>query len=160
MNPVSVEIITPLQMIYAGGGLYRLSSDFSFRVRFSDCSSRLFTVEKDFLTDLHSVPLFIRILFPRIMRSYVHGMNQSAVGHDKFYRFHKVLGISREFADKIYLLLAVDEIKNLPDMERVLKTQAAGLMYRMVRRFGWLAFGKGDGTPPKRIAKAMKGLRL
>lgn len=158
MKPTSVVILSHLQMIYVGGGFYR-TAPFRFRVTFDNRTTRLFEVPDDFVTDLHSVPLLVRIAL-RLSR-YVPGMNKGAVGHDYLYRFLKVLKLSRKVADQIYLLLCYAELDGIPDgAERVLKRNKAFLMYRAVRRFGWMALGTCDGTPPKRVAKKMKELGI
>lgn len=160
MTPYRVEIVTPLQMRYVGDDHYRLTAPFRFRVYCSDDEVRTYEVDDDFVTDLHSFPWFLRILFPRMARKYIAGMNKSAVSHDYFYRFWAVLGITREFADDVYRLMAINEIKGLPEMERILKMNAAIVMHRAVCRFGWMFIGKGDGVPSKRVAKIMKRIEI
>lgn len=158
MKATSVVILSHLQMLYVGDGFYRLTSPFRFRVTFDDNSTRLFEIHEDFVTDLHSVPWLVRVIFR--FSCYVAGMNKGAAGHDYLYRFLKVLRIPRRVADQIYLLLCHAEVDGLPEIERMLKRNKAFIMYRAVRRFGWMAGVRGDGTPPKRVAEKMKELGL
>jgi len=154
-------IETPLILDYVGGGCYRLEAPFRFSVwegasRGEKSLALTFEVPLGFVTDLHSVPAGwgLRLLFP----ADIPGNNASAVGHDFLYRMFKVLRVSRKFADEVYLALAYAETADLPGDERRSKRKQAFVMYRAVRRFGWTAWGRGDGTPGRAVRKAMERL--
>jgi len=159
MKAQKVDVLSRLNMTYIGRGFYRVDSPFIFRVLFDDGHYQTFEVPVGFITDLHSIPLLVRV-FVRFMRKDTTGMNQSAAGHDYLYRFHSLLKVTQRQADDIYLLLCFAETANLPEIERVLKRSDAKLRYTALRRFGWTAWGRGDGTPPRCVRKMMKQLGL
>jgi len=146
----TVEIIKPLVSRYIGDGLHHVQQ-LEFKAVVDDVEVHC-VLPENFVCDMHSTPFFVRWLLPK----YVLGMNASAAGHDYMYRFWRILNISRKVADRIYLLLSFRETVTLPSGERSELRAKALIMYRAVRRFGWTAWGRGDGTPSKRIQKAMK----
>lgn len=108
---------------YAGGRVWPLQRDFPFHYEFD---GRHFdgVVPAGFQTDFHSVPRILWFIF------HPQEFGQAAVIHDYLYRT-KGLGVSRGFADEIYLAALTKCGAAEP------KRKA---MYRGVRIFGWLSF--------------------
>lgn len=86
------------------------------------------TVPEGFKTDLASVPLALRIFFPRDGE-----YTPAAVVHDFLYSKFNKTGINRELADKIFLFI-MKELK--------VAKYKRNAMYKAVRIFGELAWEK------------------
>ena len=117
-----------------GQGRYHLGAPLMFSYL-----GRVVTIRPDFVCDLHSVPRLLRWLFP----SNIPAMNLCAVMHDFAYRNHRWLRWTREQCDRLYLIAGWEETRALDTAERRKLRIKLFVMYRAVRRFGWLHFPKG-----------------
>jgi hypothetical protein len=112
---------------YIDGRRWRLQHDFRFHYEFD---GRHFDgcVPAGFVFDFHSVPRLLWVIF------HPSEYGQAAAVHDYLYRT-KGLGVSRGFADEIYLA-------SLTKCGAGEKKRKA--MYRGVRLFGWASFKADD----------------
>ena len=117
-----------------GRGKYRLEDPLTFCYM-----GTMIAIRPDFVCDLHSVPRMLRWLFPQ----NIPAMNMAAVLHDYAYRYHHLFKWSRHQCDRLYLLAGWEETKYLETKQRRKLRCKLFVMYRAVRRFGWLHFPKG-----------------
>lgn len=106
------------------------------------------TVPKDFLTDLASVPLALRVFFPKDGE-----YTPAAIVHDFLYSKFNDTGINRELADKIFLFI-MKELK--------VAKYKRNVMYKAVRIFGELAWQKklkNEGYSKKAVVDNTKEAR-
>jgi hypothetical protein len=108
---------------YVDGHVWPLRHPFPFHYEFD---GRHFDgiVPAEFPTDFHSIPRILWVIF------HPNEFGQAAVIHDYLYRT-KGLGVSRAFADEIYLAA----LTKCGASEAKRK-----LMYHGVRVFGWFSF--------------------
>lgn len=92
-------------------------------------NNKIYTVPKNFITDLASTPRILWPIFPPSGR-----YTGAAVIHDYLYSNGYKIGVSRKKADEIFL--GIMEEMGVPAWKR--KT-----MYRAVRLFGGLHYRKG-----------------
>lgn len=105
------------------GEKYILAEEYIYKI-----NNYEIVVPKGFRTDLASVPLALRVFFPRDGE-----YTPAAVVHDFLYSKFNKTGINRELADKIFLFI-MKELK-------VAKYKRK-MMYKAVRIFGELAWEK------------------
>lgn len=109
--------------VFKKKGKYVLAQDYCYSI-----NGYVITVPKGFLTDLASVPLGLRLFFPKDGE-----YTPAAVVHDYLYSKINNTGINRELADKIFNFIMKE--LNVVDYKRK-------AMYKAVRVFGELAWEK------------------
>jgi hypothetical protein len=125
-------------------GLWWLKEDFRFRWKGVEY---LIEGAPDpryaFVWDMFSIPPFLRMLWERNQP----GRNKPALAHDFGVRNRKLLGWSLMECHALFNE-AMELSGEFPDWER-------RAYYSAVVGFNWVKPGKGDGTPPRKVRKAM-----
>jgi len=103
-------------------------------------------IPQHFITDFYSVPRFLRWLWPNNQGVY----NESSGIHDWFVRNRKLLGMSLTECHRAFN--AAMSYQGVPDARRRMKFAAVYL-------FNGLCAGKGDGSLPDHIVKAVERRR-
>jgi hypothetical protein len=123
-------------------GLWMVTRPLSFWV-----DSMMFTVPVGFIFDGATIPKPLRW-----WSAPINGWSDTAAAiHDYLYRYRTTLGITRRFADDVFLIVMGEAARknNIRSAKPIAK-------YIAVRWFGWLVGGKGDGTPPRKVRRGVE----
>ena len=125
-----------------GKGLWIVTRPLSFWV-----DSMMFTVPIGFIFDGATIPRPLHW-----WSSPINGWSDTAAAiHDYLYRFRATLGLTRKFADVVFLIVMGDSAR-----KHGIHFTKPLAKYSAVRWFGWLVAGKGDGTPPRKVRRVVE----
>jgi len=102
-----------------------------------------YEIPENFLTNFYSIPRLLRVIVSNNTGAY----NESAGIHDWLGRNRKTLGMSLRECHRAFL--ASMTYQEMPAWRRYGK-------FLSVYAFNWMCDGKGDGTLPKHIKKAIE----
>jgi len=132
-----LKFITALQYRDFGMDLWEYTVPFGFMYK-----GVTHWIPEHFITNFYSVPRLLRWVFPNNQGIY----NESAGIHDWAVRNRKLIGFS--LTDCHTLFDACMRYQSMPDTRRRAKFAAVYL-------FNWVCAGKGDGTVPSDVRKAI-----